>query len=68
MVIFKNHILLIHFIFLDDVVQGPDQTHSIFPADFEWENVRWEDDVIFDPDDMPSIPGKYSILKHIYSC
>jgi hypothetical protein len=42
---------------------GPGPTHSIFPKDnYELEHYRWEDDVIYDPDNMPKNPG--SVAKN----
>jgi hypothetical protein len=35
-----------------------DANHSMFPMDnFDLENYRWEDDIIIDPTQMPSIPS-----------
>jgi hypothetical protein len=47
---------------LDNNVNGPDPTHSIFPADnYELENTRWEEDIIFDAENMSMIPSKHSL-------
>lgn len=36
----------------------PDPSHSIFPMDnYELEHYHWEDDIIWDPANMPKIPG-----------
>ncbi|KAI6182467.1 Transcription initiation factor TFIID subunit 1 [Aphelenchoides bicaudatus] len=41
----------------DEQASGPDQTHSMFPVDnYDLENIRWEDDIILDPENMPAIP------------
>jgi hypothetical protein len=61
-------ISLIHFRILEEQAAGPDQTHSIFPSDnYELENVRWEDDIILDPDNMPSIPSTRNFIYRFKS-
>ncbi|KAI6202978.1 Transcription initiation factor TFIID subunit 1 [Aphelenchoides besseyi] len=41
----------------DNHIRGPSTNHSIFPVgNYDLESTRWEDDVIYDPDDMPAIP------------
>lgn len=47
------------FILIGLDVKGPDPRHSIFPMDnYDLEKIRWEDDVIWDTDNITKIPGK----------
>jgi len=41
-----------------------DVNHSMFPMDnYDLENYRWEDDIIIDPTQMPSIPSTQPALS-----